>query len=159
MDRTQFIKESCVHQFAETPEDFIGMTLAYSFIEGRRNAQLYRIGHEPRPMLVLQMEFINILARLINNNPSLTYRTTPVTFANGNMGAAPEFIARQTEMLVAQANQQNITPEEFYQLFEEIHPFSDGNGCVGALLYNWFNGTLEDPIHPPAFKDNHQLRL
>lgn len=32
---------------------------------------------------------------------------------------------------------------EWYTEFERIHPYIDGNGRVGAILWNWFNGTLE----------------
>jgi Fic/DOC family protein len=45
----------------------------------------------------------------------------------------------------------NLTPAEFYHEFELIHPFVDGNGRVGKILFNWLNGTLLDPIFPPNF--------
>lgn len=44
-----------------------------------------------------------------------------------------------------------LTAEEAYLGFEQIHPFTDGNGRVGAILYNFKLGTLENPKMPPEF--------
>lgn len=38
---------------------------------------------------------------------------------------------------------------EFFKAYEDIHPFVDGNGRSGSILYNWIRGSLEKPIHPP----------
>ena len=42
-----------------------------------------------------------------------------------------------------------LTPIEFYKGFEEIHPFVDGNGRTGKILYCWKLGKLLDPEFPP----------
>lgn len=44
-----------------------------------------------------------------------------------------------------------VTPEEAYREFQEIHPFRDGNGRTGKILYNWLAGTLDAPKMPPNF--------
>ena len=50
------------------------------------------------------------------------------------------------------SHHRGITPEEFYQEFESIHPGIDGNGRVGCILYNFLRGSMNIPIKPPEFR-------
>ncbi|KKN73806.1 hypothetical protein LCGC14_0397550 [marine sediment metagenome] len=49
----------------------------------------------------------------------------------------------------------SLSPDEWYREFEMIHPFRDGNGRTGALLWNAHRWRLgeRDLVHPPDFFD------
>jgi len=38
------------------------------------------------------------------------------------------------------------TVDDWYLAFEAVHPFCDGNGRTGKILYNWLLGTLKYPV-------------
>lgn len=77
------------------------------------------------------------------------FRQTPVVFSNGNKGLNHQSIPRAINNLLD--NLHVVTNKrEFYQEFETIHPFQDGNGRLGAILYNW--GNLHNLTIPPKYK-------
>jgi hypothetical protein len=47
------------------------------------------------------------------------------------------------------ADQDALSPVEWFRQYEEIHCWRDGNGRTGSLLLNWLGGTLLDPVMPP----------
>lgn len=48
---------------------------------------------------------------------------------------------------------------EWFRQYEEIHPFRDGNGRTGSLLYNWLRGSLAKPIHVPNLWNDPRREL
>lgn len=45
----------------------------------------------------------------------------------------------------------SLTPAEWFKEYENIHPFVDGNGRTGQILFNWLAGTLDKPTWAPNF--------
>lgn len=64
-----------------------------------------------------------------------------------NLGfGSPNFPLWDTE------KKQELTDiDYFYYYYETIHPFFDGNGRSGKIIYNYLKGTLDNPVLPPNF--------
>lgn len=75
----------------------------------------------------------------------LYYQGTLKDYPNLNFGSdnSPLWDAESAGPLSAEA--------WFYYYYETIHPFIDGNGRSGKILYNYLLGTLENPVMPPNF--------
>ncbi len=99
-----------------TPRDQVG-SLPYLTAE-----RIMRLGHEVEPQL----------------NPAVKFRETSV-LVHASIAPNWQEVPRLIQQLLDAKD--DVTPTEFFREFQEIHPFRDGNGRVGALLYNWLKGT------------------
>ncbi len=103
---------------------------------------------------IVTMSFINDLALLIepisNKNG---FRNIPVIFSSGKHPAAKcdQILRLMQQLMLAYLDGDRLTPADFYYEFQKIHPFEDGNGRVGAIIYNHMRGTLDRPISAPDF--------
>lgn len=97
--------------------------------------------------------FICDLARTVDptTNQDFVIRDTPVFFRNGGTAMPVNLIPAALERLVEAVKYPELGADEFYHSFEHIHPFRDGNGRVGAILWNLLNNTIWEPQTPPEY--------
>ena len=77
-------------------------------------------------------------------------RTTPIHFSDMSVALHADMVPSALTSLLW--GWDSLSAEEIFQEFQEIHPFLDGNGRVGALLFNLKKEMLLTPQHSPMFQ-------
>lgn len=93
---------------------------------------------------------IMTVARFIEPIKANVYRHHPVTFANGGQAAHHDTIERAMTRMFSLLDA-DTDPDEFVKAFLDVHPFADGNGRTGWVLWNWLRGTLHHPDPLPDY--------
>lgn len=75
------------------------------------------------------------------------FRTYPIRIGYNSKNNQYE-IPYQVASLCDAISEGRIEAEDAYYEYEEIHPFGDGNGRTGKILYNWMNSSLRNPVLP-----------
>jgi Fic/DOC family len=96
---------------------------------------------------------IQILATIVEPEKNRSgFRQTNVLVSDKLAETTPwREVPRLMDALIDAWN--NLSADEWYKAFQGIHPFADGNGRVGAILWNAHRGTLRpDKLEvPPDF--------
>lgn len=90
-------------------------------------------------------DVLELLALIEPEKNANGFRRTNVT-VNGEV-IGWQNIDRQIDNLLEA--QDRLTPTDFYTELEKIHPAIDGNGRLGAILFNVKNGLLYRPVAAP----------
>lgn len=84
------------------------------------------------------------------------YRNVPAVFNQGSPALNAENIPRAMDALIewiniGMARGGGLDADAQVKEFLKIHPFTDGNGRVASLLYNFLRGTLSNPETLPYY--------
>lgn len=134
----QLVNKQCELQHAQSQEQVEGFANAY--LEAKKLAlnfdEINSLTSEKIEAFILQ------LAEMIEKRNHKGYRQVPVTFAGGGSALSPDLIPRAMESFSNVYAEGSLNPIEAYTEFEKIHPFEDGNGRLGDLL--WKIGVTRD---------------
>lgn len=97
--------------------------------------------------VIVEEDVLVMLAKIEPEQNAGGYSNTNVRFNSTGTTRNWQHIERQ--MFNLMRFQDEYDPLGFYIELETIHPADDGNGRLGAILFNWKAGTLLSPAVPP----------
>lgn len=133
----EFCCEEVARQYAYHLRD--GYFAVPGMIEAWQNAVLARY-----PSSISEKD-IKRWAKLIEPTKNKDgYRTVGVRVGS-SIPPPPEEVPQRMARYIEQLP--NMAPEEAYLAFEAIHPFRDGNGRVGKIIFFYLRNEMDKPSH------------
>ncbi len=122
---TELAVRQCIAQGATRPEDYVNMGKAMQYANETYG---YGINFRFAPLL-----HTHHIARLLG------FSTRHVNLMFPRDAADHKVIPRRMETWGLAVSEGRLTADEAYKEFEEIHPYIDGNGRTGHIIWLWMN--------------------
>lgn len=152
----KLINKQCELQKATSGEQVEGFAQAYKEAKNlvQDSDQFKALGGEKMENIILRF------AVLIEKRNEKGYRKIPITFRGGNAALKPGLIKRAMKSYSQSYADGIMESLEAYTEFEKIHPFEDGNGRLGDLLWKMDikrkTGKWPEELPPDVFGDKEQ---
>lgn len=122
-----------------------------AWLEAQRIYAEYLTDGQGDPRFRLTPDLVEHLGKYVQRDENRKGFRKHNIWVGNHKGTHPVMLRAEMDKLFTLERVKELTADLLYYEFESIHPFGDGNGRTGKIIFNWRNGTLDDPTMPPNF--------